>query len=244
MKHGLSELGKEQARLAGRSFASDYCKRDGPTGSISALRGVAIFSSDFTRARERYIDHIESVEHCFLRCFPEITLIFLEIEYFEANLTFHIFFLSGLFFFRSIFADELAKSKIPLYNDDIILETRLRERFFGDLNGGPDTRYRDVWNIDLKDADHTEFHVESANSVLHRTTKLVLELDEILERQQSAQSKGSAKTEDSCWKCILVAHGDVLQILQTGFLRHPDASRHRNLEHLETASIRELILHE
>jgi len=198
VKHGLSELGKEQARLAGRSFASDYCKRDGPTGSISALRGVAIFSSDFARARET----------------------------------------------ASIFAEELAKSKIPLYNDDIILETRLRERFFGDLNGGPDTRYRDVWNIDLKDADHTEFHVESANSVLHRTTKLVLELDEILERQQSAQSKGSAKTEDSCWKCILVAHGDVLQILQTGFLRHPDASRHRNLEHLETASIRELILHE
>ncbi len=96
----------------------------------------------------------------------------------------------------------------------------------------------------MKDADHTEFHVESANSVLRRTTKLVLELDEVLEPQRSAQSEGSYNIDESCWKCILVAHGDVLQILQTGFLRHPDASRHRSLEHLETATIRELILPE
>ena len=34
----------------------------------------------------------------------------------------------------------------------------------------------------------------------------------------------------------------VLQIMQTGFLKHEDAARHRSLEHLETSTIRELLL--
>lgn len=87
--------------------------------------------------------------------------------------------------------------------------------------------------MDVKDAYHNEFGVESANSVLERTTKLINELDETL------QLSGE---EGQRWKCVLVAHGDVLQILQNGFLRHEDASRHRSLEHLETATIRELKL--
>ena len=40
---------------------------------------------------------------------------------------------------------------------------------------------------------------------------------------------------------LLVSHGDALQLLQTAF-RKQDASRHRSLEHLETAEIRLLEL--
>lgn len=187
VQHGLSDAGKDQARAAGESFAAE-CATISSSGSY---RGVAIFSSDFTRARET----------------------------------------------ASIFAEELTRSEIPLYTGDIVLERRLRERFFGELNGGADTRYQEVWDVDIKDANHNEFGVESANSVLERTTKLITELDERL------QSAGGDESEAGpCWKCILVAHGDVLQIMQTGFLKHDDATRHRSLQHLETATIRELPL--
>lgn len=184
VEHGLSDLGKQQAKRAGEFFACDYLE-----SAFHHYQGVAIFTSDFKRARET----------------------------------------------ASLFADELRKKEIPLYNDGVVLETRLRERFFGELNGGPDTRYQDVWDVDVKDPNHNEYGVESANSVMGRTTKLIDELDFIL-------CQSLSESEPRMWKCILVAHGDVLQILQTGFLKHEDASRHRSLQHLETATIRELIL--
>ncbi|KAL7487067.1 hypothetical protein ACHAW6_012686 [Cyclotella cf. meneghiniana] len=184
VEHGLSGVGREQAKSAGELFASDYLDSES-----SQYQGVAIFTSDFRRARET----------------------------------------------ASQFADEIRKKEIPLYNDGVVLETRLRERFFGELNGGPDTRYQDVWDVDVKDPNHNEFGVESANSVLERTTKLINELDALLCQSLSEDSP-------KIWKCVVVAHGDVLQILQTGFLKHEDASRHRSLPHLETATIRELRL--
>lgn len=178
VEHGLSDLGKEQAKAAGEKFAKSYLATN------EDCLGVAIFSSDFTRARET----------------------------------------------AEIFATELKKKDIPLYNDKVTLESRLRERYFGELNGGPDNRYQDVWDVDCTDANHNEYGVESANSVLERTTKLICDLDDTL--QQSEKK----------WACVVVAHGDVLQILQTGFLKHNDARRHRSLDHLETATIRELNL--
>ena len=178
VEHGLSDVGKAQAKAAGEKFAGDYLSKS------RDCAGVAIFSSDFTRARET----------------------------------------------AEIFASELKKKLIPLYNDGVSLETKLRERYFGELNGGPDNRYQDVWDFDVKDANHNEFGVESANSVLERSTNLISQLDDSLE-------KAGGK-----WACIIVAHGDVLQIMQTGFLRHKDAKMHRSLEHLETATIRKLKL--
>jgi probable phosphoglycerate mutase len=194
--HGLSELGRVQAKAAGDAFASEYSANS--SSSNGNYRGVAIFSSDFARARET----------------------------------------------AAIFAQSLCESGIPIYGHGdggvvaVQLERRLRERYFGELNGGPDDRYHEVWNMDVENADHTEFGVESANSVLERTTKFITELDGTLSRS----SKSSCEDDSRRWKCVLVAHGDVLQIMQTGFLRHADASRHRSLEHLETATIRELIL--
>lgn len=188
VQHGLSDVGKDQARIAGETFASDYMKSK--QSSKEKYKGVAIYSSDFKRAKETAL----------------------------------------------IFAETLHASQIPIYNDDVILEKRLRERYFGIFNGGPDNRYQEVWDVDVTNANHVEFGVESANSVLERTTKLITELDDQL------SSKDTTATDDGCWKCILVAHGDVLQIMQTGFLKHDDASQHRSLEHLETATIRELFL--
>ena len=188
VEHGLSDVGREQAKAAGDAFAAEYVGSSSKSTRTDTSRGVAIFSSDFARARET----------------------------------------------ASIFAQSLRSLGIPLYGGDVVLERRLRERYFGVLNGGPDTGYQAVWDADVGDADHNKFGVESANSVLERTTQLITELDGRLSSQSG--------DDGPRWKCVLVAHGDVLQITQTGFLRHVDASRHRSLQHLETATIRELIL--
>eukprot|EP00984_Skeletonema_dohrnii_P004156 scaffold1448_cov71-Skeletonema_dohrnii-CCMP3373.AAC.1 len=195
VQHGLSDVGQEQATLAGKSFAKQYLNASSSSSKNDDYKGVAIFSSDFTRARET----------------------------------------------ATLFTQQLHNNhQIPIYTNDIVLETRLRERYFGELNGGPDDQYQKVWDVDCVNPNHDEFGVEAANCVLERTTRLVTELDELLSSTSSSGDGGSG--EEQKWKVVLVAHGDVLQIMQTGFLRHEDAARHRSLEHLETATIRELIL--
>jgi len=174
VKHGLSELGKEQASEAGILLAQEVKEKN---------MKAAIFTSDFTRARE-------TAEYV---------------------------------------AKQMKQNDIVLHKGDVILETRLRERYFGELNDGPDDKYNKVWEIDAVNPDHTEFGVESVNSVLKRTSSLILELDEEL------------SNENGDWLCILVAHGDVLQILQTGFQKI-NGSMHRSLPHLETAFPRHLEL--
>ncbi len=109
--------------------------------------------------------------------------------------------------------------------EDPVLTTSLRERYFGDLDGGDDSRYGEVWEHDALSSSHTEFNVESVDSVIERTTLLV----EALESEHNGDV------------IFLVAHGDVLQILQTAFLK-VDGSTHRSLQHLDTASYREFIL--
>ena len=208
VQHGLSDIGKEQAKRAGEQFAIDYyCSDDNASSSgCSWYEGVAIFSSDFTRARETASIFAQSLTTTTTSSLP---------------------------------SPPSKQITIPIYNHQVQLETRLRERYFGILNGGPDTQYQKVWSIDCIDPNHHEFDVESANEVLERTTRLVIELDDML---SSTSSFSGSIHNNKRWKVILVAHGDVLQILQTGFLKHEDASRHRSLVHLETATIRELTL--
>jgi len=99
----------------------------------------------------------------------------------------------------------------------------LRERYFGEYELGPDTIYEEVWERDMKDPDQTLFGVESVNSVKQRSTNLVASLNK----------KHTDKT------ILLVAHGDILQILLTTFAGK-DGSQHRSILHLETAEIRRL----
>ena len=67
--------------------------------------------------------------------------------------------------------------------------------------------------------------MESANSVLGRATSLIVELEK--------KYKGK--------NILLISRGDVLQILQTGFLKI-SSSLYRNLPHLKIGEIRELKL--
>ncbi len=105
--------------------------------------------------------------------------------------------------------------------------TALRERFFGELNGKNDSQYLMVWDIDQQNPDHQKFNVESANQVVSRVSALIMQL----EQQYFDLHKNVGQ------KILLVAHGDVLQLLQTWFQNVP-ASQHRSLPHLETAEIR------
>ena len=52
---------------------------------------------------------------------------------------------------------------------------------------------------------------------------------------------GFSGNDDVPWTVLLVAHGDVLQIAQTAFAR-ADPTQHRDLPHLETAAVRELVV--
>jgi len=130
-------------------------------------------------------------------------------------------------------------------NESVTLDMRLRERFFGDWNGESDKHYTDVWSQDERDSSHTCWNVESVDCVMERTTSLILELDQklshIMNDISSSRSADSHVQKGTGCKCILVAHGDVLQILQTAFQKCSGRD-HRSLPHLETASLRKLVL--
>ena len=50
---------------------------------------------------------------------------------------------------------------------------KLRERYFGELDGQSDSRYVEVWNRDRVDAQHSEFGVETTVNVVRRTIVLL-----------------------------------------------------------------------
>lgn len=103
----------------------------------------------------------------------------------------------------------------------------LRERFFGVFEGAcpSDDIYDQVWDQDnTKEPDSTHFNVESIQSVVTRTTELILELEQI-------------------WKdkiIILVSHGDVAQIV-LAVCASIDPRFHRSLPHMKNCDVRELL---
>ena len=126
-------------------------------------------------------------------------------------------------------ADACAKAGVATWPaEGVAPDEALRERDFGEFNGEPVARYDDVWAEDARSAFHTRFGVESVQSVRERAAAVV-------ERMEAC----AELTSDSSWMIVLVAHGDVLQILQTAFAG-VDASAHRSLPHLETATLRAL----
>ena len=118
-----------------------------------------------------------------------------------------------------------ATSTIPIHQNQVIVETRLRERWFGDWDGTSDENYHQVWKDDAVDASHTNHAVESVHSVMQRSTAALVDWDKQLSQHL----------------ILCVAHGDVLQILQTAFAKC-DGREHRSLQHLETAKLRPLEL--
>ncbi|KAJ3135940.1 hypothetical protein HK100_002253 [Physocladia obscura] len=111
------------------------------------------------------------------------------------------------------------------------LDARLRERYFGDLEGKSGAQeYRTVWEFDAR---HQIFaNVESPENVYRRAIAVVKE----------------EQKENENDLTFIVSHGDTLQILQAGFIGEKDGSEsgviaawgHRNIKHLETGEIRQL----
>lgn len=101
-------------------------------------------------------------------------------------------------------------------------DARLRERYFGELEGEGDQRYAEVWTLDSQDANHRGYGVESLGSVAARMLALLGELE----------SRYCGET------LLLVGHGDPLQILLAELAG--DARRHREREALMPAALVEL----
>jgi probable phosphoglycerate mutase len=104
---------------------------------------------------------------------------------------------------------------------EIILDARLRERWFGDWEGTSNANYQKVWDKDVLNPDHKDANVESTTEVIARVVDLIRDVED----HRAGKN------------ILLVSHGDVLQILQTFFENKP-SSTHRELRHLKVAEVR------
>ena len=104
------------------------------------------------------------------------------------------------------------------------IEPGLRERFFGDWEGKPDTHYPEIWKLDNEPASQTIQNIETVTQVRRRGIDVIEKLD----RQFNNEV------------ILLVSHGDMLQILLTAFVEIP-AEQHRSLPHHNQAEIKPLI---
>ncbi len=120
-------------------------------------------------------------------------------------------------FLRAIQTAEIVAEVLGI--DEIEQDERLRERFFGALDGGPDDQYQQVWDMDEGNPKHTQWQVESVTQVAKRGQELIEELDE------SHQGR----------ILILVAHGDICSILATA-LSDQKLGHHRLNYPLATAA--------
>ena len=100
------------------------------------------------------------------------------------------------------------------------VDTRLRERNFGELEGQGDDHYPSVWALDAEDAEHRYYQVEALSGVASRMQAVIAEW----EQQVSGET------------ILLVSHGDPLQILLTALANKP-LTQHREQPALLPASI-------
>lgn len=91
-------------------------------------------------------------------------------------------------------AAESAAVFASYFDSPITLDSRLRERWFGDLDGESTDRYNEVWDAMELDVMATPFAIESVQSVRARVHDLIAELE--------AREQGRA--------VVLVSHGDVI----------------------------------
>ncbi|CAO3569746.1 unnamed protein product [Mortierella alpina] len=113
----------------------------------------------------------------------------------------------------------------------------LRERFFGEfeMKTPSDDLYSAVWREDEQTPFHERYGVESVATVTERMTRVVRS-EEGSGKDLTGRSTNDATEE--IW-VILVSHGDSLQILQTA-MRGWSGDRHRQVEHLDTATWRDV----
>lgn len=117
-------------------------------------------------------------------------------------------------------AETAAQLRSSLPAAGLRVEPRLRERFFGAFDGGPSAAYKTVWAEDAGGGDRPS-GAEGVYAVAGRAAQVVRECDTLLDETV----------------VVLVAHGDVLQILAAVF-EGRDAARHREGDHLENCGMR------
>lgn len=105
-------------------------------------------------------------------------------------------------FDRTLETARIAAQTLGQAAADIIVDPLLRERDFGNMEGGPDTGYQLAWSRGIHS---TADGVELIATVLSRTTQCILNLE----------SRFNQRT------LLLVSHSDPLMILESGFNRLP-----------------------
>lgn len=124
-------------------------------------------------------------------------------------------------FLRTKQTAEIAKEILGV--ERVVFDPRLRERFFGDYEGGNDNQYVDIWDVDHKNPSSEVHHVEPAEHLMDRVTSVILDLE----------AAYNGKT------ILLVSHGDPLQFLETAFARIP-IYEHLKYPLFDLAEIKEL----
>lgn len=104
-----------------------------------------------------------------------------------------------------------------------VVDARLRERNFGDLELLPDSHYEKVWRADAERPKDVAWNVETVYEVMDRVVQLVREVEETPEVDT----------------CVLVTHCDVAMVLTCAFLKI-DPRHHRTLDPIKTGEIRRL----
>lgn len=106
-------------------------------------------------------------------------------------------------------------------------EMELRERFYGDFDMTSDDNYNVCWEDDKTAPDHGEhsqYKIESPSQVCDRATRFIASIEK--------EMQGKI--------VILVAHGDICQIVLTAFMGI-EAWRHRQIKHIDTANFRDTL---
>ncbi len=102
-------------------------------------------------------------------------------------------------------------------------EPRLRERYFGDFEAEPVSRYEEIWTLDARDPRHGQHGIESVVAVAERMGAVI----------ESLEASLGGET------ILLVSHGDPLQILLTALEGRP-LNHHRERPPLAPASVTQL----
>jgi broad specificity phosphatase PhoE len=176
--HGLTATGKTQSRRAATALIETV-------GRENLLGDNCVFlTSDFTRARQTAAETILALNHLlsfeeapFAAALPSATTLTTTTQ-------------------RGTYADKDLYAGRP--HPAVVINTSLRERYFGQLDQQVLMWYNKVWPVDKVDAQNVRFGVESVQQVCERVSSLVLEME----------ARHSGK------HIVLTSHADTLQIMQ------------------------------
>ena len=117
---------------------------------------------------------------------------------------------------------EIAREILEI-NQEIFFDERLRERWFGDLEGTDSSNdiYQEIHQQDLLNSEHKEWNIESLKELQKRMISVIHDLE---------------KKYFFGRKILLVSHGDPLKSLEASLCGKPINS----LEMLKTAELREI----